>query len=106
MNINVDSEAQDPQNEDKSELEKKLEEVESLLTGLTDSETEDTWDEEEMIKNERVVQFVLNSGQTIRGPDYSLEDSLQNSNHSLRRKIHKKCLLNTQTGLYINTLPN
>ena len=52
--MNINSEAQDPQNENKSELEKKLEEVESLLSGLTDSETEDTWDEEEMIKSERV----------------------------------------------------
>ena len=104
MNINVDSEAQDPQNEDKSELEKKLEEVESLLSGLTDTETEDTWNEEEMIKSKRVVQFVLNSGQTILGPEYSVEDSVQNSNHSLSRNCHKKCLLKTQTGFYINTL--
>ena len=66
MNRNINSEAKDPQNDDKSELEKKLEDVESLLNNLTDSQTEDTWNEEEMIKNERVVQFVSTPGQTIR----------------------------------------
>ena len=104
--MNINSEAKDHQNEDKSELEKKIEEVESLLSGLTDSETEDTWDEEEMIKNERVVQFVLNSGQGVQEPEYSLEECLQTSKHSLRRKCHTKCLLNTQTGLNIGTLQN
>ena len=103
MNRNINSEAKDPQNDDKSELEKKLEDVESLLNGLTE---EDTWNEEEMIKNERVVQFVLNSGQTIMGPDNSIEDFVQNSKHSLRRKCPKNCHLNTQTGLYIKTLQN
>ena len=96
--MNINPEAQDHQNEDKSELEKKLEEVESLLSGLTNSETEDTWDEEEMIKNERIVQFVLNSGQTVQEPEYS--DYLQNHKIGLRRN----CLLNTHTGLNIGTL--
>ena len=101
MNRNINTEAKDPQNEDKCELEKKLEDVESLLNNLTDSHTEDTWNEEEMIKNERVVQFVLTPRQTIKVPDYSIEDFIQNSKHSLRRKCPKNCHLNTQTGLYI-----
>ena len=103
MNININYETQDHQKEDKSELEKKLEEVEFLSSGLTDSETEDSWDEEEMIKNERIVQFVLNS---VQGPEYSVEDCIQNSKHSVSRMCHKACLLNTQTGLNIATSPN
>ena len=47
MNRNINSEAKDPQNDDKSELEKKLDDVESLLNGLPDSKTEDTWNVEE-----------------------------------------------------------
>lgn len=98
--MNINYEAQDHKLEDKSELEKKLEEVESLLSGLADSETEDTWDEEEMIKNETVVQFVLNSGQTVQGPEHSLEDNLQHHKNSLRGK----CLLKTQTVLDLENL--
>ena len=55
MNRIINSEAKDPLNEDKGELEKKLEDVESLLNGLTDSKPEDTWNAEKMIKNEMVV---------------------------------------------------
>ena len=106
MDRNINYEAKRPLNEDNCELEKKLKDVKSLLDNLSDSKTEDTWNEEEMIKHERVVQFVLNSGQTIMGPYYSIEDSVQNSKHSLRRKCPKKGDLDTQTGLYIKTLQN
>ena len=106
MDRNINYEAKRPQNEDNCELEKKLKDVKSLLDNLSDSKTEDTWNAEEMIKNERVVQFVLNSGQIIVGPDNSIEDFVQNSKHSLRMKCAKNCHLNTQTGLYIKPFQN
>ena len=44
--------------DDKDEI---LEEVESVSNVLTESETEDSLDEEQIFKNERIVQFILNS---------------------------------------------
>ena len=44
-------------------LEKKLAELEDLLNNLTDTDDEETWDEEEMARNERVLKFVMNSGE-------------------------------------------
>ena len=97
------SESELPKNGDKSEIEKKLVEVEALLNDLTDSDIEDTWDDEEMANNEKVLQFVLNSVTNVEEPADPVE--VKNSfalgciKHNLRMRSLNKFQLNTRTGL-------
>ena len=52
--------------DDKDEI---LEEIESVSNFLTESETENSLDEEQIFKNERIVQFILNAGESVKTPN-------------------------------------
>ena len=58
--------------DDKDEI---LEEIESVSNVLTESEREDSLDEEQIFKNERIVQFInkLNTGESVKTPENSVE---------------------------------
>ena len=93
--------------DDKDEI---LEEVESVSNVLTESETEDSLDEEQIFKNERIVQFILNSGESVQTPENSAErvdliglENPKSNEDSLRIKCLKRLQLNTQTGGKIYT---
>ena len=82
------------------DLEKKIVEVENLLNDLTVSDDEDNWDEEEMAKNERLLQFVMSS--SSRCDMEELEDvkdtSMSMNETKLFLKRQNEFKLITKTG--------
>ena len=91
----------------KSEIEKKLAELEDLLKDLSDTDDEETWDEEEMARNERVLQFVLNSGEKDEDTEDAAEleessnvDSVNVSKHHININMRNQNMfkLNAKTG--------
>ena len=93
----------------KSEIEKKLAELEDL----SDTDDEETWDEEEMARNERVLQFVLNSGERDEETEDAAEleessnvDSFNVSKHHININMRNQNMfkLNAKTGEKVKKL--
>ena len=77
-----------------ADIKDKLDEVNQMLKDLSDSEPEDSWTEEMKLKNERVVQFLLDA-ETKRPENYgaSFLSIFQKDKQNLRLKCLKKSVL-------------
>ena len=91
-----------------SEIEEQ-EAAKSVSKESLESESEESWDEGETFKTERVVEFILNAGEneTLQTPpNYSAEIShdkciggTRKNRPDFRKRCLKKLHLNTQTGM-------
>ena len=88
----------------------KQEATHSVPIILSESESDDSSYEEEILKNKRVVEFILNANENVPAQQFSDQKTFEtciNSPKTKRQDFRKRCLkklhLNTQTGSIKNT---